>query len=215
MKVLIISGGDLGDTTYIKDYIEKNALVWDLIICADSGARHLDKLGIRPDILVGDFDSLDPSLLETYRKTDVEVQFYSKDKDWTDTQIAVDIAIDRGADMVYLIGALGSRWDHSYGNVMLLYRMEQKGIRAKILHSNSTIEMTNDTLEIQGSIGEIVSLLPFSQEVLVESTCGLAYPLKNSLLTLDFPIGISNILVEEKAKVKVSRGWIMSVISKD
>ena len=215
MKVLIISGGELGDIDYTKEHIKGNALAWDLVICADGGARHLEKLGIIPDLLVGDFDSIDPLLLERYREAGIKVQSYPKEKDWTDTQIAVDIAIERDADDVWIIGALGSRWDHSYANIMLLYRLEQRGIRAKILHSNNTIEMSMDILEIQGVVGQTVSLLPFSQDVLIKSTQGLAYPLNNAVLTLDYPIGISNVLIEEQATIKVGEGWVIAILSKD
>lgn len=211
MKVLIISGGHLGDVEYIK----KNSLDWDFVICADGGARHLEKLGIIPDLLVGDFDSIPTQLLQKYKNMGIAIKTYPKEKDWTDTHIAVDIAIEKGAKCVYLIGALGSRWDHSFANIMLLYRLESRGIKAKILHSHNTIMMSNDILEIEGHVGQIVSLIPFSQDVLVEYTQGLAYPLYNGTLTLDFPLGISNILEEEKAVVKIKKGWLIGVLTKD
>ena len=194
MKVVIISGGDLGDV----DYIEEHLPEWDLIICADGGARHLEKLNLRPNILVGDFDSISPTLLQKYKEMDITVEPYPREKDWTDTQIAVDLAIDKGADWVYIIGGLGSRWDHSYANIMLLYRLAKKGVRAKILPINNTIEIANDILEIRGQVGQTLSLLPFSQDVIVEFSQGLVYPLDNLTLALDFPLGISNILKKEK-----------------
>ena len=179
------------------------------------GARHLEKLNIKADLLVGDFDSISPSLLKKYREMGVSIQTYPLEKDWTDTQIAVDIAIDKGPDFVYLRGALGSRWDHSYANIMLLYRLEQRGIRGKILHSNNTIEMSNDVLKIEGRIGQTISLLPFSQDVLIESTQGLVYPLNDSVLTLDYPIGVSNVFKEEHARIKVGNGWVIVILAKD
>lgn len=215
MMVLIITGGELGDIDYIKEYIKRNSLNWDLIICVDGGVRHVESLGVFPDLLVGDFDSIDRCLLEKYREMGIEIRTYPKEKDWTDTQIAVDIAIERDAHDVYIIGGLGNRWDHSYANIMLLYRLGLRGINAKILHSNNTIEMSKDNLEIQGVIGQTLSLLPFSQDVLIESTQGLAYPLKNAVLTLDYPLGISNIFTEERAIIKVAKGWIIAIISKD
>ncbi|NLY60603.1 MAG: thiamine diphosphokinase [Clostridiales bacterium] len=211
MKILIITGGHLGDV----DYIKENSLDWDFIICADVGARHLQKLGIKPDLLVGDFDSISPELLQKYKDMGVAIQTYPKAKDRTDTHIAVDIAIDMGAKLVYMIGALGSRWDHSFANIMLLYRLELRGIRAKILHSQNTIMLINNILEIEGQVGQILSLIPFSEEVHVEYTRGLAYPLNNDVLTSDFPLGISNVLEEEKAVVKVKKGWLIGVLAKD
>lgn len=211
MNMLIVSGGDLGDV----DYIKENSPDWDMVLCADSGARHMEELGIVPDLLVGDLDSISPSLLKKYGDMGIPIKTYPEEKDETDTQIAVDIAMDMGAKWVYIVGALGNRWDHSYANIMLLYRLEKRGVKAKILHSHNTIQISRDILEIEAQIGQDLSLLPFTGDVLIESTQGLAYPLKDSILTLDFPIGVSNVFTEKRATIRVGSGWVIAILTKD
>lgn len=211
MKVLVVAGGDLGNL----DYIKKNSLDWDFIICADGGARHLEILGLNPNLLVGDFDSISPQLLKKYEELGTSILKYPSQKDWTDTQLAVDIAIDKGAGVVDIIGALGNRWDHSYANVMLLYRLEKRGISARILNSNSTLLMSKDILEIKGRIGQVLSLLPFGGDVFIKSSHGLAYPIEDLNMTMDCPMGVSNVLERENARVKVKSGWVIGVLARD
>lgn len=211
MKVLIAAGGDLGDI----DFISRNSPDWDFIIGVDSGADHLKALALKPHLLVGDFDSISPSLLRDYESLGVPIQSYPSKKDWTDTHLAVDIAIDKGASNIYIIGALGGRWDHSYANVMLLYGLAKKGIEAKILNSNNTLSISRDALDIQGRPGQIVSLLPFAGDAWIKSTKGLAYPADNLKMTMNYPIGISNVLVNSEARVEIESGWIMAIVAED
>ncbi|HZJ82905.1 MAG TPA: thiamine diphosphokinase [Clostridia bacterium] len=211
MKILIVTGGDLGDP----HYIDKHSLEWDYIICVDSGARHLETLGLKADILIGDFDSISPSLLKKHEDIGTSILSYPMEKDWTDTQLAVDNAIDKGAHLVYIVGALGSRWDHSYANVMLLYRLEKRGIKAKILNSNNTISMSNNILDITGEIGQTISLLPFAGDVIIESTLGLIYSVKDLTVTMDYPIGVSNVLGANNAMVEIKSGWLIGILAND
>ena len=211
MNVLIISGGDLGDPEWIK----KNLPPYDYIICADGGIRHLDLLGLNADLIVGDFDSAPKDMLDSCKKSGTSIITYPVDKDKTDTQIAVDLAMDKGASRVYLLGALGSRWDHSYGNLMLLYRLEKNGVKAQILHSNNIILLSNKVLKIEGSVGQFVSLLPFAGEVHISSTEGLKYSIHDKTLPMDFTIGISNILIASQAIVNIKSGWLIAVLARD
>ena len=211
MKVLIISGGDLGAPGWIK----KNLPPYDYIICADGGIRHLNLLGVNADLIVGDFDSAPKDMLEDFKKSGTPIITYPVDKDKTDTQIAVDLAIEKGATQVYLLGALGTRWDHSFGNIMLLYRLEKNGVKAQILHSNNIIMLSNKVIKIDGNIGQIVSLLPFAGNVHISSTEGLKYPIFDKTLPQDFPIGVSNVLIASQATINIKSGWLIVVLAQD
>jgi len=211
MKVLIISGGDLGAPGWIK----KNLPPYDYIICADGGIRHLNLLGVNADLIVGDFDSAPKDMLEDFKKSGAPIITYPVDKDKTDTQIAVDLAIEKGATQVYLLGALGTRWDHSFGNIMLLYRLEKNGVKAQILHSNNIIMLSNKVIKIDGNIGQIVSLLPFAGNVHISSTEGLKYPIFDKTLPQDFPIGVSNVLIASQATINIKSGWLIVVLAQD
>ncbi|WP_165000661.1 thiamine diphosphokinase [Xylanivirga thermophila] len=211
MNILIILNGSMGDISGIKDAIKS----YDYIICADGGARYAYAGGIIPDVILGDFDSLPEDILEYYKTKDILIKTYPKEKDETDSQIAVDMAISMGADRVTLIGALGSRLDHSYANIMLLCRLKNHGIDGCIIDSNNIITVSNDVLIINGEIGGYVSLLPLGEDTYIEYTKGLRYPIFDKKLPLDFPYGISNEFIENTAMVKIISGWVVAIKATD
>lgn len=211
MNVLIISGGKVGDIEVVKRMIPP----CDYVICADGGTRYAESFGVLPDIILGDFDSLPGHILEHYRQAGVPVKRYPRDKDRTDTQIAVDLAIEMKARCVFIVGALGSRWDHAYANVLLLCRLAQHGIKGKIIDEHNIIVVSNDHIEIEGEVGSTLSLLPLGEDVYIHFTEGLKYPVEDALLPIDFPFGVSNEFVKPKAIVKIRSGWVVAVKSRD
>src|SRR5690554_12141 len=130
MRAAIVSNGELGNVSKLRSILP----TFDLVVCCDGGIRHLDDLALTPDLIIGDFDSVDPVLLDTYRKCGVKIKTFPAVKDETDTELAAQAVIEAGADEVVLLGALGSRWDHSYANVMVLVKLVKRGIDAMILH---------------------------------------------------------------------------------
>jgi thiamine pyrophosphokinase len=211
MKAAILSNGDLADAEKLKQMLPK----FDLVICCDGGIRHLKDLNLSPDVIVGDFDSVDSSLLQTYIDQGIPTLRFPKDKDKTDTQIAVETALQKGADSIVLLGALGSRWDHSYANVMLLVKLAQMGIDGMILHSHNRILVSNKVFRLTGNLGQFVSLLPLGENVKIQSTRGLHYPVTDQEMPLEQPYGISNYFTEEEVEVRITSGWLMAVIADD
>jgi thiamine pyrophosphokinase len=211
MKIAIIANGSINKAEKIKTKIPK----LDMVICCDGGVRHLKNLGLEPDLIIGDFDSVNEQLLEKYRKKGVPIKTYPKVKDETDTEIAANTAIELGASHVVLLGALGYRWDHSYANIMVLVKLAKQGINAVILDSNNQIQVSNTFLFLTGKKGQIISLLPLGEDVSILSTKGLRYPIENQKLPLDAPYGISNIFIEEKAEIKIKSGWLLAVLAED
>ncbi|HHT66406.1 MAG: thiamine diphosphokinase [Caldicoprobacterales bacterium] len=211
MRAVVVSNGELGETKKLKSMLPD----FDLVVCCDGGIRHLESLGLFPDLIVGDFDSVDPALLDTYQKKGVTIRTFPIEKNETDTELAVQAAVESGAEQVVLLGALGSRWDHSYANIMVLVRLMKSGIDAAILHSHNRIVVSDDTLCIEGCPGQLVSLLPLGENVAVHSTTGLKYPISDQKLPLDTPYGISNIMLQSKAKIQIKSGWLMAIIAED
>ncbi|NLB41614.1 MAG: thiamine diphosphokinase, partial [Clostridiales bacterium] len=130
MRAAIISNGDIGDGEKLKSSLPK----FDMVICCDGGIRHLSALDLEPDLIVGDFDSVDHALLDQYKNKGIPIKTFPVIKNETDTELAVNTAIELRADQVSMIGALGSRWDHSYANVMLLVKLAKMNVDAEILH---------------------------------------------------------------------------------
>lgn len=210
-KALIIANGNLGDASSLKKKLPES----DLVIACDGGIRHLKALELLPDIIVGDFDSAEPALLKSYLDMGIPYKKYPKEKDKTDTHIAVDIALQEGADEIILTGAFGSRFDHSYANVMLLVYLSKMGIKGKIMDSCNTVMVFNKSFELSGTPGRILSLLPLGDNCIIESLSGLAYKVENKSFPVDFPVGVSNVFEGSKASVKLKSGWIMAVMTQD
>lgn len=211
MKALIISNGQLENI----DFLKKKLPQVDYIIACDGGAVHLKRLGLKPDLILGDFDSLDHSILEYYKGLGVLVERFPVKKDRTDTHIAVDKAVELGADEVCLIGALGTRFDHSFANVMLLMYLARRGIRAEILDCHNRVRVYNESFILKGEPGQIVSLLPLSHNCVIESVKGLKYEIQDFPLPQDFPLGVSNEFSDSEASVKLKSGWVMVILARD
>jgi len=211
MRVLIIANGEIGNIQKLKAMLPQA----DYVICADGGVRHARKLEIVPDLIVGDFDSLPDEVLREYDEAGIPIKRYPVEKDKTDMQIAVDIAIEMGASQAFLVGAFGSRWDHSYANVLMLYRLASRGIKAQILDPHNIVMVSCGKVEIEGEIGQTLSLLPLGGDVRILNTDGLKYPIVDSVLPMDFPYGVSNVLIKPRAEVCVGSGWVMVVIARD
>lgn len=211
MRFLIIANGEVKDIQKVKAMLPQV----DYVICADGGLKHARELGIVPDLIVGDFDSLPNEVLHQYNMDGITVKRYPTDKDKTDMQIAVDTAVEMGASQVFLLGAFGSRWDHSYANMLMLYRLAKRGIKAQILDSHNVVMVCSGKVEIEGEVGQIVSLLPLSGDVRISRTEGLKYPIVDGVLPLDFPYGVSNVLIKPNAEVHVGSGWVIVVMARD
>ena len=133
MKRCVVAGGaDIGDYSFIRSLLREG----DFFIYCDSGLRHMDGLGRRPDLIIGDFDSHeDPHL-------DCETIVLPREKDDTDTAYAVKEAIRRGASEILLVGAAGNRQDHTLVNVFLLF---MKALRLIHLHSSAVQSSNNNS----------------------------------------------------------------------
>ncbi|MBQ8181100.1 MAG: thiamine diphosphokinase [Ruminococcus sp.] len=203
----IFAGGDLGkiDRSWFSTHHGS-------VICADSGYKHAVKLGLEPDIIVGDFDSYTgrlPQNTEIYRTV--------PEKDDTDTLMAVKIAIERGYDLIYLYGAIGgSRFDHAFANIQtMIYAHE---------HGAKLICIGNEKIYLQGT-GEAMyprekeygekyfSVFAVTDTVRIKSLRGVKYPLENYDMKPSFPIGVSNEITEEQAFLDIEYGLALVIQS--
>lgn len=214
-RVLIISGGKIEDD-FASAYIREQK--FDLVIAADSGIAFLHRHRIKPDILVGDFDSADEKTVAFYRQ-DQEIEFreFQPEKDDTDTEIAVLLAIEKGAEEVHLLGATGSRIDHMMANVYLLGLLLEKRIPAFLVDRGNRVRLINEktVLRKDTQYGDYVSLLPFMGEVTGLTLRGFKYPLLDYTLGGCHSIGISNEILEDEAVISMESGRLIVMESKD
>ncbi|MCT4606398.1 MAG: thiamine diphosphokinase [Marinisporobacter sp.] len=211
MKCAIIANGN------IKYYEEINPLIQkcDYIICADGGARHLLKMDIVPHMIVGDLDSIDEETKIYFEKKDIVFCKFPRKKDYTDMELAIEYALKKGANEIIFLGAIGSRMDHTIANITLLKPLEEKGIKGKIIDEHNEIMITGGELEIEGQIGDTVSIIPLSEKVEGITLKGFEYPLKNATVLMGSSIGISNRLMDKKAKIIIKKGKVLVIKARD
>lgn len=211
MNVWIVTNGSLANISNVRKYMTKP----DYVICADGGIKYLEMLDIKPDILLGDFDSAQADTIRLLESQGVKIETYPPEKDFTDTHLAIEHAIKVGATSITVIGAIGTRFDHSYANVMLLYKLLKQNICSSLVNDNNYLTLADKSIEITGEIGQTISLLPFGGDAFVTQTKGLKYPIENKFLSLDNPYGISNVFVESKVIVQVDSGSILAILAWD
>ena len=208
MKVWIVTGGPLCPDN-IPERPDKDALV----IAADSGLENARALGIEPSACVGDYDSLG-------RTPDVgagiEVITVPTEKDVTDTQLAVELALQRGATDITIIGGLGGRLDHTLSNLAILEDLVNKRVRATITDGQNRVRLLrNDSTILPRSGYTYVSLLaldPLCKGVEIE---GVKYPLKNARLSRTFGYAVSNEITGNCCFISVRKGTLLVVESRD
>ncbi|HKL79645.1 MAG TPA: thiamine diphosphokinase [Mobilitalea sp.] len=213
-KVLIITGGHI-DEVWLKTRISSQD--YSKIIAADRGLLACDRLGLSPDCIVGDFDSVPEEILNKYRKTSIPIKTFPREKDKTDTQIAIELALSYNPVSMELIGAMGSRFDHTLANVHLLLAPLQIGVEACILNLNNKIYLKKDGFMIRRKeqYGDFVSLLPFTEKVEGLTLKGFKYPLDRITMKTGNSLGISNVITGDVAHIELGKGILLVVESRD
>ncbi|MBR5684441.1 MAG: thiamine diphosphokinase [Ruminococcus sp.] len=209
-KCAIIAGGDMPDKEQYKnaDYWER----FGCIICADSGYYTAKKLGIKPDILTGDFDSFTEELPKG-----VEIIASIPEKDDTDTLMAVKKAIELGYKDIALFGALGgSRIEHTIANIQTMIYAVQQGCDLKIYGDSILMVQTADDGEVSyKSRGEslYMSVFALSDSIGIDYLRGVKYPLEDYLMVQSFPIGVSNEITDEAALLRINHGLALIILT--
>ena len=214
MKTLIITGGSL-DIEWAADFVRSvNA---DYIIAADSGLKYIDKLGLVPDLILGDYDSVEEGLLDKYRSIDIKT--YPREKDYTDTHIAIINALKAGATCIYILGATGTRMDHTFTNICNMKAALDCGVQCFICDKHNKVYIVNEQMkEVKLSkaeqYGDYVSIVPLSEEAVI-SLAGFKYELDSYVLHQGLSICQSNEIKEDEAIIKINKGLLIVFETKD
>ncbi len=211
-KACIITGGAISEV-FLADYLDNHPS--ELKIVVDGALEITHRLGVEPDYIVGDFDTVNQELLEYY-ENDIILR-HPPEKDQTDTELAIETALNSGCDRLVFFGATGSRLDHSLGNIFLLERLLKQGIEAEILNENNKLYLKNQgfILNRKETEGDFVSLLPLTETVENVTLCGFKYPVEHLTFYREKTLGISNEITEDKATVEFSKGTFIVVESRD
>lgn len=179
------------------------------IIAADSGCLTANRIGLTPDVVLGDFDSLG-------EKPDcAEVITVSAEKDDTDTMLAVKTALERGYNDITIVGGIGGRLDHTYANIQTLAYILKNGGFGRLVGENDTVELLGvGEFFYKRRNGEYLSLFSYG-ETAVLTTKGTRYNLTEHRLDSAFPLGVSNEIIEDKCSIFVREGQILVIFSKN
>lgn len=184
-----------------------------LVVAADSGAAHAIELGLDVDMVVGDLDSIDLTLLARLEAQGTAVERHPVDKDFTDLELAIDVALREGADEVIVLGGHGGRVDQSAANLMVLSSPALAHVRVRALLDSAVISVVHGGREvsIEGAPGDVVTLLPMHGDAVGVCTTGLEYPLHGETLHAGTARGVSNVLLDRHATVAVEDGTLLVV----
>jgi len=202
-RALVLANGEWnGDGAYFQQICQ----AVDTLVCADGGAVYAMELGLKPDRIFGDLDSIMPEVQAAYERMGIEFVLFPVEKDKTDTHLVLDHLIAEGYQEILLGGALGGRPDHLLGNMMLLSYAHQQGVCAKLISPLVEIQVITGVLTIAGHAGDTFSLIPVDTQVKGVTLTGFKYPLTDAAVRREGTLGISNLIENDFAVVEVAEG---------
>lgn len=211
MRTVIAVNGTLQDYASVAAQLHPD----DYLIGADGGTLHLLAMGRRPDVIVGDLDSLPVDMLNDLMTQGVRIERHRRDKDQTDLELAIERAIADGATEVILVGALGGRLDQTLANLLILAQRVW-AVPIRLLEGDQVAEILRGpgTLTLYGKPGATVSLIPLSAAVTGITYCGLRYPLENATLHFGSTRGVSNEFDAPMATISIEDGMALIISSR-
>ena len=206
-RVVIFANGQLPDLEAARALLRAN----DYIVAADGGANHLMEMGILPEIVIGDLDSVDEDTLFELTNAEVKIEQYPEDKDETDIELALRYAVDLRPSAILIVGALGGRLDQTLTNLSLLTDPTLPGIDIRLDDGMEQVFFCRKQADIHGRSGDIVSLIPWHATVEGVTTEGLQWPLYSETLYPDKSRGVSNVMLTDEASIHIRSGLLLIV----
>lgn len=209
-RALIFANGDQIDLNAVHGWIEPR----DFLISADGGLRHLLALGLTPQLLIGDLDSVDADQITEMKARGVRIEQHPVHKDETDLELAVEAALREGCLRLVILGALGGRLDMTLANIFLLGLPGLEGVDCRLddgIEEVFLIQPGSRGANLKGQIGDRVSLLPLGAPASGIRTDGLSYPLRGETLYPERTRGISNQMTAEQAAVSLESGTLICI----
>lgn len=208
---LLISGGSVADL----DILRKIGTEVDFILCADGGTDYCYKAWLTPDMIIGDLDSISHESLNKVKENNIPLKKFPIRKDATDTELSIDYLIDKGFKDITLVGATGSRMDHTLGNILLLNKLNENGIKGRLIDKNNMIYLVDDKLKLINKDEFFISVIPISTAGAVVTLKGFDYELDKFKIKFSSTQGISNKIVEDIGYITVHKGTCLVFVSKD
>ena len=185
----------------------------DFVVGADRGGDTLRALGIIPDVVVGDFDSLSSGTMRWLLSHDVDFKPYPTNKERTDGELALKTALASGARDITITAAWGGRLDHTLGNLFLLRLARRHGARCRLVEAEGEIILIDGNFELAGSPGETISLIPIERCEGV-TLRGFDYEADGLTLRPGDTRGISNLLINGQGEIMIEKGQVLIIRSR-
>jgi thiamine pyrophosphokinase len=207
MNILLTGGGQINDYLQLSNKLLDN---YDLVIAVDGGAEHLVKLNIQPNYMIGDFDSISEQTQKIF--SNVERVVFPPEKDETDSDLAFDYVTKFNPDIVHAVGFVGSRWDHSMANLMLLVRYAD--LNLVFINENNRTTLCKKNQIVNRTNGDYLSLIPLT-DIKGLNIKGVKYPLTDRDITWPSSLTISNVIIESQADINFDEGKMLLMITRD
>ena len=206
-RAVLFANGEMPDLSRILAMLKAD----DYLVAVDGGLQHLHNLKKTPHLLIGDLDSVSADEVSQAEAQGVEIRRFKIDKDETDLELALATAAEKGFDEILLVAALGGRLDQTLANLYLLMVPELAKARVTIESGREEIFIIRDHVEIHGTPGDIVSLIPLVGETKGVETRSLKYPLRKETLLPERTRGISNVMLTDLAGVTIESGCLLCI----
>jgi thiamine pyrophosphokinase len=214
MRAIVLSNGELDQPAVLRarldDWRQSGEAVQ--VVAADGGSHHAEALGLRPDVVIGDLDSLDEAARDALSADGARFETVPARKDETDLELALLYAVEQGAGEIVALGVLGGRLDMTLANILLLTHPGLDAARIEIWTGWQTawiVRPPGDT--VSGQRGDTLSLIPLGGDAVGVTTRGLEYPLKGERLRFGPARGVSNVLAAPDARVDLGAGMLLAV----
>lgn len=233
IEYILVSGGCINETTlveYLQRIDEKKAYKYKKhfiddelkeykVMAIDKGIEILSKLDIKPDYILGDFDSVDKDIYNAYvsKYTDVELARFKSEKDYTDTELGIRVALEKEADVITIFGATGTRLDHTLANIRILNIAMENNVFAQIIDEHNRIYLAKNSLTLYKDkmYGNYVSIIPYKDALNRITLKGFKYDIDNAIMLYDASVGISNEIISNEASITCENGIFIIIESKD
>ena len=206
-RAVIFANGEIKDDQAVVTMLSQH----DSLIAADGGLNHMVRMGLTPNVLIGDLDSASPEAILSLEAASVPILRYPVDKNETDLELAIAHAISEGHRRIVIVGALGGRFDQALGNLFLLSADTLAGLDIRLDDGREEVCLIRSYHEIEGRAGDTVSLIPLGSPVTGILTQNLRYPLNHETLYPDHTRGISNVLLGDSASVRIESGLLVCI----
>ena len=206
-RILIFANGDLPNLEKARAIVRPD----DFILCADGGTRHALALGLTPDLILGDMDSVDQEQVRRLREAGVQIEAFPPDKDETDLELAITRALELNPTALVIMAALGGRLDQTLANIALLADRRLAALDVRLEDGVEEIFFCREQVQVEGRRGDIVSLIPWGEPVQGVQTEDLKWRLERETLYPDKTRGISNEMLTASATVRITAGLLLVV----